>query len=368
MVTTMNSNNSEPSFLAYIRQLDEITQPHELSPYLKAVSWAQKQGVTTTQQTHKLNSIEALSEDMLSEKCVIKLADGWSAKALMIVDPEPNNRFFDHVTLRSYGLKKLKEKLTQLYNSTLKGVNQQWVVESRESGAFPSTVSPVSYSFYVFNGVVGFISQTDYNFATQRACFFDGAFSPLAFGRDVSLNSRNLAQGNHLIPQQGARYLKIAQELSLKTKTPFVTVQLFATANGPVFAGFDFSPRLLSKDAIKLSSDFVAQLDDKLSGAQTRLGNSSLSLVEGQTVDSAVRFSALLSAVNDSNLVSVEEIPTWKYQRLATVAEKGEARGAWRLSDKYKQLEESASNRLASLVNERMSSAWDEIKKLNMGS
>ena len=368
MAVTMTTLDTNSSFLAHVNQLAEQLQPHDLSSYLKAVSWAQKKGVTTTQQTHKIDSIEALSEDMLSEQCVIKLADGWSAKALMIVDPEPNNRFFDHVTLRSYGLKKLKEKLTQLYNSTFAGVNQQWVVESRESGSFPSTVSPVSYSFYVFNGVVGFISQTDYNFATRRVCYFDGAFSPLAFDKDISLNSSELVKGYHLIPQNAARYMKLAQTLSMKTKAPFVAVQLFATANGPVFAGLDFAPRPLSKEAVKLSSGVLSQLDDKFKGAQTRLTNSGSNIVEGQQADNAVRFSAALSAVNDSDLVSVEEIPTWKYQRLATVAEKGEARGAWRLSDKYKQLEESASNRLASLVNERMRSAWDEIKKLNMGS
>jgi len=368
VAVTMTIVDTNSPFLAHVNQLADLEPSHELASYLNSVRWAQKQGVKTTQQAHRLDSIDELSEDMLAEHCVIKLADGWSAKALMIIDREPNNRFFDHVTLRSYGLKKLKEKLTQLYQSTFTGVPQQWVVEAREPGALSSTVSPVSYSFYVFNGIVGFISQTDYNFATRRVSYFDGAFLPLAFGQDVTLSSSELVEGHHLIPQHAARYVKLAQTLSLATKAPFVAVQLFATATGPVFAGLDFAPRILTKQAVKLSSDVVKQLDDKFSGAKSRLDNGSANLIEGQQADSAVRFSVALSAVDDAALATVEEIPDWKYQRLAAVAEKGESRGAWRLSDKYKQLKEAAPNKLAELVNDQMRTAWDAIKRLNAGA
>lgn len=367
MAATMTIVDTNSPFLAHVNQLADVEQPHELASYLKAVNWAQKQGVKTPQQTHRFDSVDDLSEDMLDQHCVIKLADGWSAKAMMVIDREPNNRFFDHVTLRSYGLKKLKEKLTQLYNATFSDVPQQWVVEAREPGALSGTVTPVSYSFYVFNGVVGLISQTDYNFATRRVSYFDGAFSPLAFGKDVSLSSSELVEGHHLIPQHAARYVKLAQTLSLATKAPFVAVQLFATAKGPVFAGLDFAPRVLSKQAVKLSADVVKQLDDKFNGAQARIDNGTANLIDGQQADGAVRFSVALSAVDDAALASVEEIPDWKYQRLAAVAEKGESRGAWRLSDKYKQLKEAAPNKLAELVNDQMRHAWDAVKQLNAG-
>lgn len=368
MAFKMTHDNFDSTFLVHALELANSEVPHELATYVNALKWAKESGIKTPQQLYQLNSIDELSVDMFATDCVIKLADGQSGKALMLIDKEPNNRFFDHVTLRSYGMKKLKEKLTQLYKSSFKDIDEQWLVEAREPGFLPSAVSPVSYSFYVFNGVVGLISQTDCNFAKRRISFFDGAFSPLASGKDVSLNTSELAQGNHLIPQHVARYLKLAQKLSFKTKEPFVAVQLFGTASGPVFAGFDFAPRTLLKNAVMLSPSVLKQLDDKLSGAKERLNNGSVDLVEGQQADNAVRISAALNAVSDSDIESVEDIPDWKYQRLLAVAERGEPRGAWRLSDKYKQLAEAAPNKLAGLINEQNSRAWNAIKQLNAGS
>lgn len=365
----MANGDNNSTFLAHLEQSATAEQQPKLASYVKAQEWAKQQGIKGTTQLQQLAKVDELSNDIIPEHCVIKLADSWSAKCLMIIDREPNNRYFDHITLRSYGFYQLKDKLKQLRKSAFQKVKQQWVIEERESGALTSTVSPVSYSFYMFNGVAGLITQTDYNFATPRVSVFNGAFEPLKTGEDLQLDdAAELVAGHHLIPQHAAQYLKVAQQLSLASKAPFVAVQLFATANGPVFAGLDFAPRILTKQAVTLSAAVTSQLDDKLAAATARVNSGSSNLIDGQQADSAVRFSVALSAVEPAALTSVEEIPDWKYQRLATVAEKGEARGAWRLADKYKQLKEAAPNKLAELVNEQMQSAWDAIKQVNTGA
>lgn len=363
-----DKSDSESTFLSLVGQQSiALTDSREqaLADAWAAAKEAKQQSVKTLEPIAELNNIDALTDDQIPERCAIKFANGWLAKGVMIIQREPNNRYFDHRTLRSYGLKQLKQKLQHFYQSNFTELPQKWRIESLAEAPLPAAVAPLSYKFYFFNGVAGLITQTDYNNDAPELALFDGSFAPLKQDKDYRVTGRDLVSGHHIIPQRAADFLKAAQDLALMSKSPFVAVKLYAATTGPVFAGFDFAPRLIHKRMVTLSHAVIDDLDEKLQGARKRIEASSTDYVFGQSVDEAVRLSVMLASVDSDALTTLEELPEWKYQRLASVARVGGAKGAWRLSDKYKQLQEQAPNKLAALLNERWKNCWDAIKQLN---
>lgn len=209
-------------------------------------------------------SLDYLDFDSLPDRFVLKFARGWSARGVMPLEKTAPDTYFDHLSLRLRNRESILRTQAQIAES-FRG-SSEWLVEEFVKSTLPVAAIPFDYKIYSFNGTVGLIGQFDRNASPPRYQMFDGRFRPLRHGRDYLIASPRLQPGLPVVPLHAPELLWWAQHLSKQADSPFVSVDMYDTPDGPVFGEFTYSPGAVHKRMFVLSHDLLDSLDAHFAG------------------------------------------------------------------------------------------------------
>lgn len=132
---------------------------------------------------------------------------------------------------------------------------------------------PFDYKVYTFDGVPRFILQLDRNIEPMGAAFFDGEFRPMAES-DSRVTSRSKTQRTApVVPACAQDVLATASALSRALRTPFISIDCYATARGALVGEITIAPGgPYTRGAFSFSRAFDRELGTAWVEAAGRLG------------------------------------------------------------------------------------------------
>lgn len=336
--------NSESPFLAFVAaEFDRRGTPRrkELAQKIISHPFVEKLGMRVPHRIAVLDSLDSLREDGLPDIFVLKLANGWSSRGVMILERTGTDEYFDHMNLQTLDVSSIvKVQLEKAASFSQK--DARWIVEELVVHTLGAGAIPFDYKFYTFNGEVGLVVQIDRNSGPVRIVLFDGTFRPLKLGADYLL-SGSAQPGVPVVPLHAPEMLWWAQRLSLEADSPFVSIDMFDSPTGPVFGEFTYSPGGTHRRMFVFSHRLLDRFDALL--AQT-----------GPPADPLAR-----TSLEDRR--SLAHPGALAYRAWAGYAYGGGPRGAERLHAHYRQL--AADCELGDPLHgwyRRLSATWAAIR------
>lgn len=329
-----DKDNSESVFLRFVANefvergtqlrsdLATKTYAHELV----AAENTPEDSIRIPDKKHVLTDIKQLSAELLGERSVLKYAHGWSARGVMLLEQAGDDKYFEHLKLKTSSLNAIVEQQT-LVASSFKNSENEWIIEEFLESAQPGSI-PFDYKFYVFQKQIGLIVQIDRNTNPPKMCLFNGNFEPLYEGVDYLLDRERAQKGIHLLPQHIVQLSHWALRLAQKSDAPFVSLDLFDTLSGPAFGEFTFSPGATHRRMFRFSHSVIEHLDTLFSQAQEELS--------GKTVSYSKSLSRDIQNCDRKELAGFSTISTDKYSLLSAYQYNSGGRAAVRVNDIYK--------------------------------
>ena len=353
-----DKDNAESPFLNFVSEefykrgsdLRRLMSDKANAPDLVA-GW----GLRSAARKHLIRDLNELNEELLGDRCAFKYGKGWSAKGVYLLERVGKGRYLDQKSLQVFtldGLRKAQAQVLKYY----KHENPYWLIEEFHRGALSNAEIPYDYKIYTFQGIIGFIISVDRNASPPRIAIYDGNLKPFIVDEDYLCPSPNVQQGNHILPKHILEHLWWARELSLKTDSPFVRIDMYDTDKGPAFGEYTFSPGDMHKRMFRLKRPFVSAMDQLFLNSEQRLasGNANEKPADLQNY-------SLQTLLWDMSLAQVQALPMVSdrlYRRYADVAANNGANGYDRMAKRYFYYKKNAKSELESKIFEELRKAW----------
>lgn len=290
-----------------------------------------------------IDDLADLTPDMLDGRHVLKPTGGWASRGVMLLERIDDDVWFDHLAARTRsfdGIRETQRKVMGSFGLT----SWRWIVEEFVESTVAGRPIPFDYKFYCFRERIGMIVQIDRNAHPPRLALLGPDFAPLSIGRDYALARTSLEPGRAVVPRHAAQMAQWARLLSLRTDSPFVSIDLYDSPGGPVFGEFTFSPGGTHRALWSYAPHLLAELD--------RL----FALPSEATVDS---FRASMPDLTNLPMPRMES-----YARLAAGAAAGHARAAQTLIDFHRDRARGAPGAHARELR-TIARAWRRVRQAN---
>lgn len=219
-------------------------------------------------------SADQLSLANLPDHFVLKPASLWSGTGVMLLHRISGlDLWFDaksgKVTTGAEVIASCKRLEVRL------GKPIAFMIEERALDENPANTVPLDYKVFTFHGVTKFVLQVDRNHTPARMAFFDGSFEPILDDRVTISDENAQTRGAHRKPACADALLALARDVTLKLSAAFISVDCYATPNGPVLGELTHTPggpwfgRMYA-----FSDQFDAELGAAWRDANTRIGKS----------------------------------------------------------------------------------------------
>lgn len=153
------------------------------------------------------------------------------------------------------------------------GKELEFIVEQRAVDEDLDKKVPLDYKVFTFYGVPKFVLQVDRNFNPAQMALFDGRFEPIIDGRAQVNPDRPKTHGKHRRPECWLGILELASQITLKLEAPFISVDCFATPDGPMLGELTHTPGgPWYQNMYSFSSEFDMELGAAWRDGITRLG------------------------------------------------------------------------------------------------
>jgi len=175
--------------------------------------------------------------DKLPNRFVVKPSNLCATKGVMILKRQRDGSFFDLLQRRTLSADAIRDEQATYKKLTLKrqpDADPKIIVEEMIVDEFNPDIIPFDYKFYTFNGDVRFIIQIDRNSTPPKIAFYRDDFYRIDFQPYTKRKVRNMQFGSHRRPNCWKDLLVVASRISQSLRTPFISVDLYASADGPV--------------------------------------------------------------------------------------------------------------------------------------
>lgn len=147
-------------------------------------------------------------------------------------------------------------------------VAEEWIAGENGQGRIP-----FDYKLYTFAGEVKFIIQLDRNVRPPAVAFFLNEFELFDYTGHVTSTWKHVSRGEPRIPACWREIVSAAKAISMHLRTAFISVDTYATAEGPVIGeltpvpGGPYYGRLF-----RFTPEFDAELGRYWEAANNKLG------------------------------------------------------------------------------------------------
>ncbi|KQR02442.1 hypothetical protein ASF72_10415 [Arthrobacter sp. Leaf141] len=259
----MASSNPYLSFMRqrFVNQQNPVDPvPWELDDKDTAYKHVSAAGYRVPKYLTVGSAAEALAAgESLGDRFVVKQPNRHSTKGVYVLETIGGGKYLELLSLRILTVDDLKTDGPE---------PDYWLAEECIDSGIAGKPLPMDYKIYCFRGKITHISQIDRNVSPPRLAFFDGAFLPLEFGKDYTLDESRWARESHLVPRHAGAMLKMAADLSAGLDTRFVKVDCYDGPDGPVFGEFTFASGADDIGMVRYSDEILAKLGRAIDGEE----------------------------------------------------------------------------------------------------
>lgn len=221
----------------------EKNVPWFVGDKLKAYDFAKSCGVQTPYQYAAFMRADEFDAGLAPEYFVCKPLGLHSTQGVMLLQNKGNGLFYDFLRKRELNTESIIREQLGWYDKTKYKSSYRLIFEELlipENGSVG--LVPYDYKFYCFGDVVGMISQIDRNTPPPKLAWFNGDFSDFDVDGNLISDWSIVARGEPLKPTCHSELIEAAKKISVALKTPFASVDMYATSRGPVLGEITLSP------------------------------------------------------------------------------------------------------------------------------
>lgn len=204
-------------------------------------SYLISKGIPHLRMLRSFSSASEISFDGLPGSFVLKPEGLWSSKGVMVLHRIADTNLFFEAMKRTI-LSSAEIMREQMSLQKQAGRDIGFIIEEKAVDEDISYLVPLDYKVFTFFGRVKFILQVDRNHDKPKLNFFDEDFEPITDGRVFLPNGREERLGVPRRPRCANELIKMAAEVTIDLKIPFVSVDCYATKDGGRYGELTHTP------------------------------------------------------------------------------------------------------------------------------
>lgn len=216
----------------------ESNLPWFLLDKLRCHEFARSRGIPTAELLKVFSSPLDISFDGLPDRFVIKSNLESSTRSVMLLERR-GLEFFD-LLHHEFVSQEAIVSLQLGFFESIKNEDKCVLVEGLLAGDVSGPI-PLDYKAYSFNGRVALILQIDRNTSPSSVVWYDEECRPIEEGR-INLSAKYVQRGVPKNAEFISTMRSLACHVSREIVTPFVSVDMYSTPNGPVLGEFTLTP------------------------------------------------------------------------------------------------------------------------------
>lgn len=221
----------------------EVNVPWWVNDKLKLASFCKDNGLPTPKIEAIWDHPRDIDLSSFGESFVLKPSVLHSARGVMVLQKTGEDRFHDSLTQRDLTQEAIIKEQTEYHEECkFKGTYKIFVEEKVVSEDAIGGPIPLDYKIYCFYGIPKMVFQFNRNHKPKRAAWFDGEFRPLRLSECIRSDWKHIHHGVHILPSKWNEMLEIAAKASKLVNTPFMSVDMFSSNNGPLIGEFTPAP------------------------------------------------------------------------------------------------------------------------------
>lgn len=222
---------------------EEKNIPWFVGDKLRAYEFARSVGVETPQVYATFERPEQFTAAAAPELFVCKPLGMHSTQGVMILRKRPDGTFFDSLRKRTLTADAIVAEQTKLYETNKWKKSYRLVLEERLVGEDGNADAiPFDYKHYCFGPRIELVTQIDRNSRPPHFSWFRREFEPLDLDLALESDWAMIKPGIPVKPSCHDGLVRAARTVSIALKTPFVSVDLYATNRGPVLGEITLAP------------------------------------------------------------------------------------------------------------------------------
>jgi hypothetical protein len=260
-----------PSFTDYLHR--RFNRREQNSPYfdkLATADYVRSLGLKHPDTYAVLSNPRDLEPSRFPDRLVVKPTGFCSTKGVMLLRTQQDGKFFEMMRQSTIDIDTIRAELTELQNR--QAGKPKIIVEELITDERNSDIIPFDYKCYTFNGTVRFIVQVDRNVKPIAISFFRDNFYPIEFDPYIEPRLGKAQRGRHRKPDCWRDILEVARQVSKALKTPFISVDTYASTKGPVVGELTHTPGGPYHGMWRFLPFFDRELGDAWAEAERELG------------------------------------------------------------------------------------------------
>lgn len=256
---------------------DRITGKERNTPWwvnnkLKLHEFCEQNGFPMPELLAVWESPEQLDLSNMPDSFVVKPSVMHSTQGVMLLSRKDDGLFFDALKGRTLSEEQILAEQVATFEKCRLKKSYRLIVEELITSGDPSAPIPFDYKIYCFYDQVALIQQIDRNHRPTRVFFFDENFRPLELEGRIESDWKKYHLGEPKLPDQWDRMISIASGVAKKVATPFVRVDMFSAARGPVIGELTAAPGgAYHGDTYRFTDEFDQLLGQYWYQAQERI-------------------------------------------------------------------------------------------------
>ena len=232
-------------------------------------------GLRSAEIYHVFDDPRDFDDVGLPDIFVLKPTSLWSMHGVMLLRRHKNKRkFLDLFGKRWLTIDQIRAKQCELQCIWFKHKNTPFRLNAQEmvSGENGQGKLPYDYKLYTFDGDVRLIMQVNRNTRPPAVTWFLNEFEIFDYSTCIESKWKTIKPSRPCLPKCHKEIVAAAKTISKALKTPFISVDTYATPDGPVIGELTATPGGPYYGMFTFKTDFDKVLGEAWTDANIRLG------------------------------------------------------------------------------------------------
>lgn len=216
----------------------ETGVPWYLHDKLKCYRFCEENGIATATVVREFETPDQIDLTGIEGEFVLKPTLQSSMKGVMVLNAKGEG-YYDSLRRRDLTVEEIVAEQTKMFEET-KAAGKKIIIERKIEDADGFDI-PRDFKAYSFRGEVELILEINRNTKPSSVSWFDGNFEPLTDDR-VTSNPEFVNEVPAVRPAAAQQLLELARKASAIVPSPFASVDMYNTVDGPMVGEITLAP------------------------------------------------------------------------------------------------------------------------------
>ncbi|ASN38989.1 hypothetical protein CGQ24_08160 [Arthrobacter sp. 7749] len=216
----------------------ELGVPWYLHDKLKCYRFCEENNIATATVVREFDTPDQIDLNGIEGEFVLKPTLQSSMKGVMVLEAADGG-FYDSLRRRTLTIEEIIDEQTKMFEETLAAGKK--VIIERKIEDIDGHGIPRDFKAYTFRGEIALILEINRNTSPSSISWFDGNFEPLTDDR-VTSNPKYVNEIPAVPPASASALLELARQASAIVPSPFSSIDMYSTADGPMVGEVTLAP------------------------------------------------------------------------------------------------------------------------------